>query len=75
MIASALADVFEYHWRGCSQIRSHLRFPQSYGAVFHQSLGETGFDYLVKHTDPTNVKFEMDCGWDDRRRLQTGTVS
>ncbi|RXH55363.1 sugar phosphate isomerase/epimerase family protein [Granulicella sibirica] len=23
----------------------------------------TAFDYLVDHTDPKNVKFEIDCGW------------
>jgi len=25
--------------------------------------GETGFDILMKNTDPETVKFEIDCGW------------
>jgi sugar phosphate isomerase/epimerase len=25
--------------------------------------GKTGFDYLMTHTDPSSVKFEIDCGW------------
>jgi sugar phosphate isomerase/epimerase len=25
--------------------------------------GETGLDYLIKHTDAELVKFELDCGW------------
>ena len=25
--------------------------------------GKPGFDYLMTHTDPTLVKFEIDCGW------------
>jgi sugar phosphate isomerase/epimerase len=30
---------------------------------FSAVLGKTAFDYLVTHTDPDNVKFEIDCGW------------
>ncbi len=25
--------------------------------------GQTGFDILMKNTDPETVKFEIDCGW------------
>jgi sugar phosphate isomerase/epimerase len=25
--------------------------------------GKPGYDYLVQHTDPALVKFELDCGW------------
>ena len=25
--------------------------------------GGTGLDYLIAHTDPATVKFELDCGW------------
>ncbi|HEY0264424.1 MAG TPA: sugar phosphate isomerase/epimerase [Granulicella sp.] len=25
--------------------------------------GKTGLDYLITHTDPQTVKFEIDCGW------------
>jgi sugar phosphate isomerase/epimerase len=25
--------------------------------------GKPGYDYLLQHTDPALVKFELDCGW------------
>ena len=25
--------------------------------------GGTGWDYLIEHTEPGNVEFELDCGW------------
>jgi sugar phosphate isomerase/epimerase len=25
--------------------------------------GKTAFDYLISHTDPSSVAFEIDCGW------------
>jgi sugar phosphate isomerase/epimerase len=30
---------------------------------FSPVLGKTAFDYLVNHTDPETVAFEVDCGW------------
>ncbi|PHR92661.1 MAG: hypothetical protein COA69_07480 [Robiginitomaculum sp.] len=30
---------------------------------FKEFEGQTAYDYLVKHTDPKRVKFELDVGW------------
>lgn len=49
---------------GAAARKSGLTFAShNHTEQFSPVLGETGFDYLVKHTDATNVKFEMDCGW------------
>ncbi len=57
-----LADVL--NTIGMAAQKSGLTFAShNHTEQFSPVLGETGFDYLVKHTDAKSVKFELDCGW------------
>ena len=57
-----LADVL--NTIGAAAQKSGLTFAShNHTEQFSPVEGETAFDYLVKHTDANNVKFEMDCGW------------
>jgi sugar phosphate isomerase/epimerase len=60
--AKRLADVM--NTVGGAAHKSGLAFAShNHTEQFSPVQGKTAFDYLVDHTDPNNVKFEIDCGW------------
>lgn len=49
---------------GAAARKSGLTFAShNHTEQFSLVQGKTAFDYLVNHTDPETVKFEIDCGW------------
>jgi len=49
---------------GAAAKKSGLLFAShNHTEQFASVNGETGFDVLMKSTDPDTVKFEIDCGW------------
>jgi sugar phosphate isomerase/epimerase len=49
---------------GAAAQRAGLKFAaHNHHIEFAEMEGGTGFDYLMEHTDPELVKFELDCGW------------
>lgn len=57
-----LADVM--NTVGAAAKKSGLLFAShNHTEQFAPIEGKTGFDYLLTHTDPASVKFEIDCGW------------
>lgn len=57
-----LADVM--NTVGAAAQKSGLIFAShNHTEQFSPVLGKTAFDYLVTHTDPKSVTFEIDCGW------------
>jgi len=57
-----LADVM--NTVGAAAQKSGLIFAShNHTEQFSPVLGKTAFDYLVTHTDPKSVAFEIDCGW------------
>jgi sugar phosphate isomerase/epimerase len=57
-----LADVM--NTVGAAAQKSGLVFAShNHTEQFSPVLGKTAFDYLVTHTNPNNVAFEIDCGW------------
>jgi len=60
--AKHLADVM--NTVGAAAQKSGLIFAShNHTEQFGPVQGGTAFDYLVTHTDPKNVAFEIDCGW------------
>src|ERR1700722_9629197 len=60
--AKRLADVM--NTVGAAAEKSGLVFAShNHTEQFSPVEGKTAFDYLVNHTDPKNVAFEIDCGW------------
>ncbi|MEO6801727.1 MAG: sugar phosphate isomerase/epimerase [Granulicella sp.] len=57
-----LADVM--NTVGAAAKKSGLLFAShNHTEQFASIEGKTGLDYLITHTDPATVKFEIDCGW------------
>ena len=60
--AKRLADVM--NTVGAAAEKSGLIFAShNHTEQFSPVQGGTAFDYLVTHTNPKNVAFEIDCGW------------
>ena len=49
---------------GAAAKKAGLQFAShNHTMEFAMYEGKAGFDYLMTHTDPALVKFEIDCGW------------